>query len=97
MYSEVSDAREVARRLCVSQATVRDLVRTTQPADPPLASKVRSKFGSPQRRYSEEDLLDCLKAASRELGGVLTTQVYADFTKGRALEDGRPWPSHQTY
>ncbi len=97
MYTELNDAREVARRLGVSQAAVRDLVCTTQSADPPLASKVRSKFGSPQRRYSEEDLLHCLKAASQELGGVLTTQVYADFTKGRTFEDGRLWPSHQTY
>src|SRR5207237_6832228 len=50
----------------------------------------------PQPRYSEADILACLREASERLGGVLTTAAYTEFARGRHLPDGREWPTHQT-
>jgi transposase len=96
-HTELKDVREVARRLGVSQVTVRDVVRAAERANPQPASRSRRKFGSTRKRYSDEELLECLKIASQELGGVLTTEAYVDFVKERTLGDGRPWPSSQVY
>ena len=97
MHTELKDVREVARRLGVSQVTVRDVVRAAERANPQPASRSRRKFGSTRKRYSDEELLECLKIASQELGGVLTTEAYVDFVKERTFGDGRPWPSSQVY
>ncbi|MGO9247198.1 MAG: homing endonuclease associated repeat-containing protein [Solirubrobacteraceae bacterium] len=97
MHTELKDVREVARRLGVSQTMVRDVVRAAERANPQPASRSRRKFGSTRKRYSDSELLECLKIASQELGGVLTTEAYIGFVRGRTLGDGRPWPSNQVY
>jgi hypothetical protein len=96
-HAELKDVRAVARRLGVSQVAVRDVVRAAERANPQPASRSRRKFGSTQKRYSDEELLECLRIASQELGGVLTTGAYANFIKERTLDDGRLWPSNQVY
>lgn len=93
LYEQVDDVREIARRLDVSQTTVRDVIKAARRARP--ASESRRKHGNPQKVYSDEDLLMCLRTASQALGGVLTTSAYGEFIKGRFLDDGRPWPTHQ--
>jgi hypothetical protein len=49
------------------------------------------------KKYSDEELLRILKEANIALGGVLTTSAYDQLSKGRYLDDGRPWPTHQTH
>jgi hypothetical protein len=48
------------------------------------------------RNYTDTELIECLRTAARELGGVLAAYTYTDFARGRSFEDGRPWPTHQT-
>jgi hypothetical protein len=48
-------------------------------------------------RYSREELIECLREASEELGGVLSTWAYTDLARTRHFADGRPWPTHQTH
>ena len=66
MHTELKDVREVARRLGVSQTMVRDVVRAAERANPQPASRSRRKFGSTRKRYSDSELLECLKIASQE-------------------------------
>ncbi len=47
-------------------------------------------------KYSDEEIIECLRTASVELGGVLTAAEYTSFAKQRKFPDGRPWPGHQT-
>ena len=94
-HTRLKDPRQVAEQLGVSQVTVRDVLKAAELVNPRPASSRRRKYGATQKRYSDEELLDCLKKASRALGGVLTTAAYAEFIQGRSLSGGRLWPSHQ--
>jgi transposase len=96
LYGRHGDPREVADLLGVSYVTVREVIRLKEAVDSQSASAQRRKRGKTQKRYADEELLECLKIASRQLGGVLTTSAYSEFVRGRTLNDGRPWPSHQS-
>lgn len=96
LQTRLNDVRQVAEQLGVTQVTVRDVLEAAELANPRPASTRRRKYGSTQKRYAEEELLDCLRSASQALGGVLTTAAYAEFIQGRSLADGRLWPTHQS-
>lgn len=95
LHSQLGDPREVANRLGVTNATVQEVLRAEELANPMPASTRRRKLGSTQKRYTDQELLECIETASKRLGGVLTTNAYTEFIRGRSLSDGRPWPSHQ--
>jgi Homing endonuclease associated repeat/Sigma-70, region 4 len=74
-----------------------DLVKRIDARDPSYARTrkiVRRKTYS--LKYSEKDVLTCLREASGALGGILTTAAYDAYARGRKLSDGRLWPTHQT-
>ena len=96
LHRELGDPRQVAEQIGISQTTVREVVRAAGTANPLPASTLRRKFGVTQKRYSDEELLQCVRTASQRLGGVLTTAAYSEFGRGRTLDDERPWPSHQS-
>ena len=50
-----------------------------------------------KKKYSNEELIECLREASAILGGVLSAAAYTRLAKTRAFPDGRPWPTHQTH
>jgi predicted transcriptional regulator len=95
LCSELGEPREVADRLGVSYVTVREVIRLNDVGDLQPASAQRRKLRKTQKLYTNEELLECLKMASGQLGGVLTASAYSEFIRDRALSDGRPWPSHQ--
>jgi hypothetical protein len=95
LHRQLGDAREVANRLGVTCVTVQEVLRAREIANPQPASPRRRKLGRTQKRYTDQELLECVKTASKKLGGVLTTSAYTAFIRGRTLSDGRPWPSHQ--
>ncbi|MGH9894647.1 MAG: homing endonuclease associated repeat-containing protein [bacterium] len=61
-----------------------------------MSSPLRYRKSSGNLKYTDDEVLECLRVASKELGGVLTSVAYSDFARGRAFQDGRPWPTHQT-
>lgn len=74
-----------------------DLVKRIDASDPSYARTrkvVRRKTSTV--KYTDDDVLDCLREANRVLGGILTTAAYDDYARGRTLPDGRLWPTHQT-
>ena len=50
-----------------------------------------------EKKYSDEELLEILREANTELGGILTTSAYDELAKRHHFLDGRPWPTHQTH
>lgn len=79
--------------------TLRVPLRAVQEIDlgqPELARarRLRPSKGSPV--YADEELLECLRIANGELGGVMTSVEYNELGSGRRLADGRAWPGRQT-
>ena len=50
-----------------------------------------------KKKYTDRELIFCLREASEAIGGVLTTAAYNGFAKTQEFPDGRSWPSHQTH
>lgn len=76
-----------------------ELVRGVDDANPEYARQrklSRRRSSSSYLKYTDEDVLDSLRAASQGLGGVLTAAAYTEYSRGRRFPDGRPWPTHQT-
>jgi hypothetical protein len=74
-----------------------DLVKRIDARDPSFARTrkvVRRK--SHALKYTDEELLHCLREANTALGGILTGAAYDQYARGRTLADGRPWPTRQT-
>lgn len=84
----------IARQLGLDRVLVQQVID----ADPRLGAWLNAFRRQKRRepRYSDGELLECLRGASRDLGGVLSTAAYGRFIRGRKLTDGRPWPTHQT-
>src|SRR5437588_8758508 len=75
----------------VGGAYVRSAIRTQLPQARVFRPVYRAK---PQ--FSDAELLDFLRQASRGVGGILTTMDYNRYADARTTEDGRLWPGHQT-
>ena len=91
-FERSGDEREVAKKLGLSATSVHAIVNANI-ENPRLHRKRRT----PKKRYSDQELIDCLREASVALGGVLTTGAYSEFARTRRFKDGRPWPTHQTH
>jgi hypothetical protein len=73
------------------------LVKDIDAEDPSYARTrklVRSK--SSCVKYTDDEILDCLREANDALGGILASGAYDEFMRGRKMVDGRLWPTHQT-
>ena len=86
---------EIAERLGISPQLVRDAL-DDDPSRRRVAAFRRNAKTRPKPRYSDEEIIECLRIASAELGGVLTTAEYTNLARTRKFPDGRPWPLHQT-
>ncbi|MCL6537003.1 MAG: hypothetical protein K6T28_00160 [Acidothermus sp.] len=76
-----------------------ELVEGVDDANPQYARRrrlSRNRSSSAYLKYTHEAVLGCLRTASQELGGVLTTSAYTAYARGRRFLDCRPWPTHQT-
>ena len=91
-YDDLGDYGATAVKLGLSRATVEDILEEDEP--------IRSRAPAPRpgkKRYSNEDLLSCLRETSEAIGGVLGVADYNNYAKGRTFRDGRPWPTNQTF
>ena len=91
-FSESKDAEEVSRRLEVPRVAVEEIIKRHFP---PTERRRRRRATAP--RYPTEELIACLQEAGAAARGALTTGEYGAYAKGRQTENGRPWPSDQTY
>jgi len=74
-----------------------ELVKRLDSRDPAYArARKLGRSKATPMKYTDEEVLRCLRKANESLGGVLTTAVYTRFAHGRHFGDGRPWPTHQT-
>jgi hypothetical protein len=91
-FRRSSDARQVARELELPYGLVKEIVCEHVPT-----GERRAHWKKPKPKYSDEELIEFLRIASRTLGGVLTTAAYTSFASARETSDGRNWPTHQTH
>lgn len=90
-FRHLRDIDAVARELRLPRTLVAEIVQDAfTPAE-------RRKATNARKKYSDEELIEFLKAASVAVGGVLSAQAYTTFARGRKTRDGRPWPTHQTH
>jgi hypothetical protein len=79
--------------LKIPRVIVKEIVETHCP--PPERRRLQ-RATSP--RYPTEELIVFLQeAGATSVQAVLTTVAYTKYAKGRQTDDGRPWPSDQTY
>jgi hypothetical protein len=87
--------RDIADRLAIPPQLVREAL-DDDPSRRRLAAFQRTTKKRPKPRYTSDELIECLRTGSVELGGVLTTADYSGLARTRTFPDGRPWPTHQT-
>lgn len=97
MFREEGDIDRVAARVGLTTGRVRDLLSRHEPDRRAFR---RAREGA-WARYSDQEVMDSIRAAATEVanrngGQVLTGHAYERIRKERTLPDGRPWPSMQT-
>jgi hypothetical protein len=90
-FRHLRDVDAVAQELQLPKTLVAEIVEDSfTPAE-------RRKPKTMRKKYSDEELITFLQAASTALGGVLSAHGYTAYARGRKTGDGRPWPTHQTH
>lgn len=90
-FSESKDLDDVIYRVNAPRSVITAVIDTH------FSKAARSRRKTVPQKYSDRELIDCLKQASASLGGVITTADYTGFARERRFDDGRPWPTHQTH
>jgi len=90
-FSESKDIDDVVRQVDVPRSVITTVVDTH------FSQAQRRRRKAMPRKYSNNELINCLKQASAALGGVITTAEYTEFARSQRFSDGRPWPTHQTH
>jgi hypothetical protein len=91
--SEGHTPREVARALRLPL----DIVSRVDRANPEFSRTRRTRRRlAPSPKYSNEEVLECLRQANNLVGGVLSTSAYSRVARERHFADCRPWPTNQT-
>jgi hypothetical protein len=91
LFLELRDDAAVASRTGVPAPLVRHIVDERIP-DADVLRGARRRRGA---IYRDEDLVRALQAAARELSTPFAHSTYANWSRGRTLADGRPWPGPQ--
>lgn len=90
-YRRLRDVNAVARELRLPRTLVAEIVAAT------FTHAERRKPKTAPKKYTDDELIEFLQAASTAMGGVLSAQSYTAFARGQKTSDGRPWPTHQTH
>lgn len=91
LFLELRSDAEVAAATGIPLASVKQFVNSVIPDPGVLRRKKRQRFV----RYTDEEFVECLRSGERALGAPLSHAAYAEWTRGRTLADGRPWPGPQ--
>jgi hypothetical protein len=82
----------VARKLDLPKSTVVEVLNEQL-----TPSERRAGWKRQKRKYSDSELIEFVRIASSQLGGVLSATGYTAFARGRQTADGKPWATHQTH
>jgi hypothetical protein len=96
LYRELGDVAEVADRIGWSTGRTRGVLLRRGVE----IRAYRRRTSSRRPVFSDEEVLECLREASRDDSfvssrGILTAPGYDRARRGRRTSDGRPWPSSQ--
>jgi hypothetical protein len=90
-FARSGDVNEVAQRLGIARVLVKEVVSRH-------FARLSPQFGprGKNQRYSDDELLFCVRKAAEAVPGALTTTAYIRYIKGQKAATGRPWPAYQT-
>lgn len=91
LFLALRDDCAVADRTGIDKALVRRFIDEHVPD----ADVLRHKPKTRHERYSDEELVHCLKTAAGELPTPMGYEAYTAFSRGRMLDQQRPWPGPQ--
>jgi hypothetical protein len=91
LFLELRDDRAVADVTGLPVSLVRRFVDENVPDPDVLRRKRRPRF----EHFSDEEFLECLRTAAKELSSPMSHVAYAEWTRDRMLDDVRPWPGPQ--
>jgi hypothetical protein len=91
LFLQLRDDVAVAQITGIETALVRRFVDERVPD----AHVLRRKRKTRCERYSDEELMRCLRVAARELASPMGHDAYAQWSRGRMLDQTRPWPGPQ--
>jgi transcriptional regulator with XRE-family HTH domain len=91
LFLELRDDRAVADATGLSFSLVRRFVDENIPDPNVLRRKRRPRF----EHYSDEEFLECLRTAAKELPSPMPHVAYAEWSRDRMLDDVRSWPGPQ--
>lgn len=89
-YRRSGDMKAVARRFGVSMVRARELVF------PLVPDAWRHRTRNLGTRWSDEEVLWCLRQAAQEVDEPLKGLEFTALARGRTFDDGRPWPRHRS-
>jgi hypothetical protein len=91
LFLELRDDGAVAQRTGLDQATIRRFVDRNIPD----AAVLRRRRKPGAEHYSDDEFITCLRTAAHELPSPMAHSAYAEWSRDRRLDDGRPWPGPQ--
>lgn len=91
LFLQLRDDDAVARATGLDASLVRRLVDERIPDPDVLRRRPKRRL----ERYLDGELVACLRTAATEFTGPLAHSRYAEWSRGRALDEARPWPGPQ--
>ena len=91
LFLQLRDDRAVAQRTGIDARLIRRFIDETVP-DPDV---LRRKRKTRSERYSDTELLWCLRVAAHELAAPMAYDAYTEWSRRRMLDATRPWPGPQ--
>jgi len=91
LFLHLRDDGAVAARTGIDKALVRRFVDETIPDPDVLRRKRKARCD----RYSDEEIVRCLRAAACHLPAPMAYDAYTQWSRGRMLDERRPWPGPQ--
>lgn len=88
LYEQGATLEEIGICYGITRERVRQIFRKAG-----LASRSRADA---MIKYSDEELLDCLRLAAHAGGGTLNSNEYDKFARNQRFSDGRRWPARLT-
>jgi len=92
LYEDGATLEEVGICFSLTRERVRQIFR-----DAGLATRSVAEASGVPKKYSDAELIDCLRHTSSALRSGLMTTDYAVFARTQRFSNGRPWPTISTH
>jgi hypothetical protein len=93
LFLRLRDDRAVSERTGIDERCIRRFINSGRIPDPDV---LRRRPRARQALFTDEELVECLRAAAKELAPPMAHARYAEWASGRMLDGQRRWPGPQS-